>query len=91
MPLRRSPVSDPSEMKSLREVSLRTFAAVLLLASPMTAETADAVLERAAAIRWEPVGLSGGGSGAYVSDNGGRDWRMINAKQLRSSGPIVPH
>jgi hypothetical protein len=37
------------------------------------------------------VGLSGGGSGAYVSDNGGRDWRMINAKQLRSSGPIVPH
>ncbi len=86
MPLRRSPVSDPSEMKSLREISLRTFAAVLLLASPMTA---DAVLERAAAIRWEPVGLSGGGSGAYVSDNGGRDWRMINAKQLRSSGAIV--
>jgi hypothetical protein len=57
MPLRRSPVSDPSEMKSLREVSLRTFAAVLLLASPMTAETADAVLERAAAIRWEPVSV----------------------------------
>ena len=62
-------------------------------------------------IRWEPVGLSGGGgmfspaispadpnlmmlncdmSAAYISEDGGRNWRMINHAQLRSDTRCRP-
>jgi photosystem II stability/assembly factor-like uncharacterized protein len=62
-------------------------------------------------IRWEPVGLSGGGamfspaispadpnlmmlncdmSAAYLSEDGGRNWRMINHAQLRSDTRCRP-
>jgi photosystem II stability/assembly factor-like uncharacterized protein len=62
-------------------------------------------------IRWEPVGLSGGGgmftpaispadpnlmmlncdmSAAYISEDGGRNWRMINHAQLRSDTRCKP-
>jgi len=62
-------------------------------------------------IRWEPVGLSGGGgmfspaispadpnlmmincdmSAAYISEDGGRNWRMINQSQLRSDTRCRP-
>ena len=62
-------------------------------------------------IRWEPVGLSGGGgmfspaispadpnlmilncdmSAAYISEDGGHNWRMINHAQLRSDTRCRP-
>ena len=62
-------------------------------------------------IRWEPVGLSGGGgmftpaispadpnlmmlncdmSAAYICEDGGRNWRMINHAQLRSDTRCKP-
>lgn len=62
-------------------------------------------------IRWEPVGLSGGGgmfspaispadpnmmmlncdmSAAYISEDGGRNWHMINQAQLRADTRCRP-
>ena len=67
--------------------------------------------EPAGRIRWEPVGLSGGGgmfspavspadpdlmmlncdmSAAYISIDGGRNWRMINQAQLRTDTRCRP-
>ena len=75
---------------------------------PASKGTAAASAKR---IRWQPVGLSGGGGmfspaispaegdlmmlncdmgAAYISDDGGRNWRMINHAQLKSDTRCRP-
>jgi len=93
-------------------LSVKCFVLVLLLVmSACYGQKPELSTTMAKRIRWEPVGLSGGGgmfspaispadpnlmmlncdmSAAYISEDGGRNWRMINHAQLRSDTRCRP-
>ena len=89
-------------------VALATFTLGSLAGEPARESGASAASQP---IRWEPIGLSGGGgmfspaispanpdlmmlncdmSAAYLTEDGGRNWRMIHRAQLRSDTACRP-
>ena len=93
-------------------LSPRCFGLLLLLVISTYGEQKAARSETGVKqVRWEPIGLSGGGgmfspaispadpnlmmlncdmSAAYISEDGGRNWRMINHAQLRADTRCRP-
>jgi photosystem II stability/assembly factor-like uncharacterized protein len=106
-PTPNSQLSTLNSQSSVKCLGLALLVFVLACCEPKPA-CAEAP---AAELRWQPVGLSGGGamfspaispadpnlmmlncdmSAAYLSDDGGRNWRMINQAQLRSDTTCRP-
>ena len=98
---------------SLRQAGIPAVAIVLCVLSCLGAEPASTGTggSDSQRVRWEPLGLSGGGgmfapaispansnlmmlncdmSAAYISEDGGRNWRMIAHAQLHSDTACRP-